>query len=851
MVAIIVMVSKICLFVLLSLSILSFDSFGQSYGLEFAGHEVVQDKRTGLHLGADSKLCMSNFQLKFDLTFLPGRKDYFGYIFRAIDEQKRNIDLVYDMRFEENRHFKLVIGDQITAINFDIPFEKLVRDWYQLTFSFDVKKQQLELLVDGKRYRQKIKLVKGCYDFFFGANNSDGLSIKDVPPMIIRNVVVGENGVDKYSWPLDERAGLKALDTKQGQHAVVANPIWIKKKHYNWELVNQFSVQGAASIAYNPSKEEIYVIGMDSMSVVSVLSHQLTNVAYQSGRLGVLPGNQSLFEPKSNQLFNLFIDQRLASTFNLSKRTWSEAYSSSPLVSDYIHANKFYSEVDSSIYLLGGYGQYTYRKMVFRYHLPDGKWSEVSATGTFTPRYLAALGKVSNGVYILGGYGSTTGEQILQPRNIYELNFYDVTRRTFKKVLTLTPKSEDFAFANSMIVDEKSAAYHALIFPNAKYKSTLQLISGSLTSPEYKLVGSQIPYEFHDVDSFADLFFSPKGNKYIAVTVLLNPVNRVSKVKIYTLLGPPESLTIPDETVPLKTLIAILISSAALGAAVYLVGFKLTRKKTNALNSEVISSSTGLATDTAVSATVIANEHPVNTIFLFGNFQLFDKQGEDVTKLFSPLMKELFLLILLYTVNRRGGISNEKLTEILWYDKSVESARNNRSVNVAKLRTVLERMDGCHIAIESGNWTMIFDNELVIVDYILYLQIMKTKRGLSTDNIEKLSTILTRGNFLSNIGYDWLDTYKSEISNQLVDALLQHATSTSFQHEPSVLIKLADQVLSLDGMNEEAVAIKCKAWVKMGKHTLATSVFENFKKEYKSLYGESFPITFREIIAEE
>src|SRR5688500_7596025 len=95
----------LCLF----LSIASIPASAQSYGLGFYGHKVVQDKRTSLDLSQEKPICFDhNFELSFDLSFMPGYENYFGYIFRLIDQEKRNIDLIYDMRFQENKHFKLI-----------------------------------------------------------------------------------------------------------------------------------------------------------------------------------------------------------------------------------------------------------------------------------------------------------------------------------------------------------------------------------------------------------------------------------------------------------------------------------------------------------------------------------------------------------------------------------------------------------------------------------------------------------------------------------------------------------------------------------------------------------------------
>src|SRR5258708_2431723 len=95
-------------------------------------------------------------------------------------------------------------------------------------------------------------------------------------------------------------------------------------------------------------------------------------------------------------------------------------------------------------------------------------------------------------------------------------------------------------------------------------------------------------------------------------------------------------------------------------------------------------------------APVPAEKDHRSAIYLFGQFQVFDKEGSDITRLFTPLLKELFLIIVLYTIRNGRGISSEGLNEILWHDKPEKDAKNNRSVNLAKLKTVHEKVGNGH-----------------------------------------------------------------------------------------------------------------------------------------------------------
>jgi two-component SAPR family response regulator len=205
-------------------------------------------------------------------------------------------------------------------------------------------------------------------------------------------------------------------------------------------------------------------------------------------------------------------------------------------------------------------------------------------------------------------------------------------------------------------------------------------------------------------------------------------------------------------------------------------------------------------------------------------------------------------VILLYSVKLDRGVSSEKLNEILWFDKSEKSARNNRSVNIAKLKSLLDKMGHCHLSKDTGYWKIEIDYTNILVDYHNYLNIVCNKTRLNKQRIIQLTHITQRGNFLSNIEYEWLDAFKSEVSNEIIDSYIQFANSIEIADDPEFLIKLANDIFYFDPVNEEAMILKCKALAHIGKHSLAKNTFESFNKEYKVIYGEAFDRDFNSIL---
>jgi len=61
-------------------------------------------------------------------------------------------------------------------------------------------------------------------------------------------------------------------------------------------------------------------------------------------------------------------------------------------------------------------------------------------------------------------------------------------------------------------------------------------------------------------------------------------------------------------------------------------------------------------------------------------FKVLDKDGDEITSQFTPKLKQLFLIILLYSQRSKNGISTQELTDILWKGHSSQSAKNSRGV---------------------------------------------------------------------------------------------------------------------------------------------------------------------------
>jgi DNA-binding SARP family transcriptional activator len=861
----------LCIFSTLLYSLCLSGQTSPSFGLGFYNNEIVQDRRTTLDLTPGKALTFhGNTDIRFDLAFLPGHPNSFGYILRLVSNNTRNIDLLFDKVSMSLGRFRMVVGDKPPFATFSLDSNHLFHSWTPIRLTIDFSRDRILLCVNNKETFVQNGMHLSSSDSFrisFGACPVQQFKTTDVPPMKIRDVRISSDGEDLYHWPLDEEKGTQAPEAIQEASAVVSNPLWMRGTHYEWKLLDSLLIDGPASCAFDSRDGILYLVGRDSLSTYNLSSGSMRTRPYTSGRQALLAGNQSLYDPFTRRLYNIYLDEQIAASFDFNAWRWDERYKPGDI--NYWHVNKFCSSFDTSIYVLNGYGHMEYKNSVFRYHIPDHTWEKISPRGdSLIPRYLAAAGATGAGdfVYIVGGYGSSSGQQILNPRNLYDMLRFDIRTRTFKKLFELSPVPEDFAFANSLIIDQKNSSYYGLIFNNEKYHTDLQLIKGSLNGPAYQAVGDKIPYPFHDIESFSDLYYSPAGDRFIAVVFFTDSTSASPSrtyVHLYSLDGPPEPYMAETPAIgpaargDLPGYIWYLLLPLLLIAGGGLYVFRRNRRKSMvspAGERHAAAGSVAAVTDPLplVSPLASGKMEPVEpaivraSIFLFGDLQVFDTEGGDLTKQFSPLLKQLFLLIFLHSLKNNRGISSEKLNDILWFDKDEKSARNNRSVNIAKLKALLDKTGGCDLSKETGYWKIVVDPQAVRVDYMDYLSIIQNRETLNKKEVKALAAITQRGSLLNDVEYPWLDPFKSDVSNHVIDTYLHFARQGPA--DPEFMIELADYIFYFDSVNEEAMVIKCRALVQLGKHSLAKNAYTTFLKEYKHIYGEDFRKDFQTVL---
>ena len=842
------------LILLFAFIIINNAAFSQTYGLKFQSHDVVLDGRTELNLSQDQFLNFHDeFEISFDYRIDPLKpNDYsglFGYVFRVISKENNNVDLLITPT--PTIFLNLVIGKSNSIIQVGSPNNAL-DNWVNLRIKFLLNEDRLIFYTPDTFYVQENIGLKSddSFKIIFGANDYENFKTSDVPSMSIKDIRISEKGKLEYHWPLDEVKGNIAGNSLSKKVAFVKNPSWLKNNHQAWEVRYQDEIEGFILIASDNENGKVFLVGNNELFIYSAQENNIRSIKYRNKPHFLTTDYKAIYNSLDKKIYCYLLDNKLLYSLDILTGEWNEIGISTKSETKFRHHNSYFNPAENSIYIFGGYGMHTYNNEIRKLDLTRNEWQVLPSNETiFPPRYLAGLGSLNDTLYLLGGYGSLSGSQMVNPHSYFDLLGYSIKDQSLFKKFEIPRLIDDMCVVNNMWIDKKNRNFYALVFEKMKFEGTLQLIKGNIDNPKVDVVGNTIPFKFHDLKSNAGLFYFAFQNKLFAYTSFAKDSSS-TQVGIYSIDYPPnKSDSHPSIVKTGKKLSFVYFAIVFVILSGFLSWFMI-RKRSAQRKSQVAISTNELAIDKEFeeSVSILQNEKPKYQLVLFGGFQAFSMNKEDITNKFPPLLKELFLLILLYTHKNNKGISSEKITEYLWFDKSELSARNNRAVNIAKLKTILAEIGEIELTKKTGYWKINYSNKDVKCDYAEFLQITSSKSNLTKQNVNRLVEITQKGAFLQNVNYEWLDDFKADVSDKIVDTLVAFTEKFDVKTDAEFIIRLADCVFNFDRSNEEAMILKCKAEYCLGKHSLAKLTYEKFIKEYQLLYNEEYKRSFNELV---
>jgi two-component SAPR family response regulator len=481
----------------------------------------------------------------------------------------------------------------------------------------------------------------------------------------------------------------------------------------------------------------------------------------------------------------------------------------------------------------GGYGEHTYKSRV-NVISPDGGWTTIDPAPGLPPRYLSGMAVMPDGgVIVAGGYGNASGLQSEFPHNFYDIRRLDpLTGRADSLVSIVREKGDEhFVPGRDMVPSDDGKTIYALVYSDKHYASSLQLAGIDLATGRMVRYADEVPYQFSDIESFCTLAFDRVRQEFLMVT-MRQQKGEGTLVEIFSLGAPPLCGTDTIRAAGGESAWWWIVLGAAAVAGVAGAVFALARRRRPAMPLPVTAyKAVHEVRDENKSYTT---EKRPSSILLLGGFQVVDRAGDDITGQFTQTLRALLLLILLETCKSGRGISSQALGDILWLDKDPENARNNRNVNIHKLRTLLAKVGTAHVSSKSSYWKLELGPD-VFCDYAALLATGRElqRRQGDPEVIESLVALASLGKLLPCTQTEWSDGYKADFSARLIEQLMEAASRPEVEANPALSLRIADAILTHDSLDEDAMRLKCGALVKMGKKNQAKQEYNLFVAEFK------------------
>ena len=839
---------KFIVFLLFALFyICSSEAQGISSGLYFSAHTAIKEKRTGMHI-APRFDASQGLSLDFDINLRQELHNY-GYIFRIIINEAKSFDLIINFS-DKRRSLNLIEGNKI-CLSFT---EKQLAtykhgEWAHVECT--VRPDSVAISFNGESLQSNIMPISiDEVQIYFGYSNHSKFHSNDVPPMCIRNVRISDSLAHAIAyWPLKKHTGTQSLDSLHRTPATTINPIWEINQHTKWKKIQGFTLPAHTQICHAPSHHSIYMANAQHVLRYDTKEKHIDTLHVAYGSPFIEKNNQLIYHESYKELWSYdFDDHTPLSRFDFAAKTWShdDTEIKNP---EYSQHNAFLSPYDSCLYIFGGYGNYYYKNAILRKSRPNLHWEEVPYSPAIPPRYLAGTGwKGKDTILVFGGCGNPQGKQELGITNYFDLWAIDI--RTFKTSQLWDASrrtAEAFAVGNNIVVNKEKNTFYALCFANDRSNSSLQLKSFSIRDGNATNYADTIPFAFNDVNSFATLYYDPALSQLYAVTSCQE--DGQSHIGIYSLNYPP--LTIGDTLQEAKRqgasgfAIGSIAAALAAIAAVLFLREKRCRKQSAPPAPEERSRAVP-ATSKDAGTTDAPAPQKVSSILFLDGFQVWDKEGNDITRLFTPILKQLLILIILYGENNKKGISNATLRETLWADKNEESVQNNRRVNMHKLKQLLEKLDGVELAKENTYWSIVFTR--AYCDYIEALRFIGRVKDGQPVAAKDIPIALLSGQLLPYVQAEWVDPFKASYSNAVLDTAVRLSGQCADNND--LAVQLADVMFAHDKTDEFALKLKCRALTRNGRISLAKNTFESFRHEYKMLLDTEYAKSFNDIISE-
>lgn len=810
----------------------------RAQGLRFRDSEAPIDRRTSYTVFAKrSPTYTGRFDLEFDLSFYPETK--IGYILRVKNESDRKIyNLFYDGQGSDML-FRLNDEGRSSLITASIdPRELTDVKWVRMKLTFDLERDSIGLMINNRSFGVSgVAMSDRCRPVIvFGRSDH----IIEVPSFAIRNLSVGDR--HRSFFALSESRGETVYDERGRSTGMVVSPIWLINDAYHWRFLATFSSAGVAGANYNPRTKEFYYFNRDTLFAYDVRSGQRRlqifpercPVRLKLGTNFIDAGRGRLYAYEVYSEAPDAAEECSVASLDLNTGRWTEE-SRARLPMQLHHHGAWFDAEKGQYTLFGGFGNMRYNKTFYTYDLNTHAWSDLGGFGgdSLCPRYFCSVGN-SRGhdqVYIFGGMGNESGEQVVGRYYFYDLYRVDLATRRIQKLWRQHWEGDNVVPVRSMVLADPSLFY-TLCYPEIYSDSYLRLYRFSIEDGRYEILGDSIPIRSDKITTNANLYYDASLHSLYAVVQEFDDDIR-SRVKIYVLTFPPitaeELAALSEER--RRGFVWIVVPVAVLLLAGF--GWWYRRRHRRRLAEKELQAALR-------NKSVAENPGGPNSVYLFGDFTVYDRSNRDITYLFSVRLRQMFCLVLQYSEGE--GIPSPRLSSLMWPDRPESKTKNIRGVTLNHLRKALSELDGIELVYSKGCFRIV-QTPPFYCDYTRCFELLSTSGGGARR--EELVRILSRGKFLRSADHPIYDPFKAELEQRLEPALMTELAQAFDEEDYVSACALADAVFHIDPLNEAALSCLIRSLVRLRRNDEARRRYQQYATEYAAVNGREYPVPFK------
>ncbi|GGB30741.1 Kelch repeat-containing protein [Mucilaginibacter rubeus] len=817
------------------------ESRGQ--GLQFGSNDSLMSKRTSYQVFKDDLPTFhDHLAIGFDLSLWDNQ--HLGYILNLTDDKGNSYSL--SAIYNHGSFLNFNIDSRSNKLSIPLADTMLKRrKWFKVIVDLDLKGDKVGISINGKWYRAAGLGFNGkiTAKITFGKNEH----YSDVPNMAIKNLVVS-NDDKSYTFLLSEWTGNDVFTVDGDNLGHVDNPAWLINESYFWKEKFVHTFNEVAGINFNEKNEQFFIFKSDSLMFYDAGRDAVETKPFKNKLAVPLHLGKSIVNLKENECYLYEVlrapqPSPSIASFNLDSLSW-DFYGKATITEQRHHHNIFYDKYFNNFYLFGGYGSFKYYNNFFKYDKAADNWQQQSFTGdVINPRFFSAASTAdqNNDVYIFGGYGNQSGNQVVGGMHYYDLYRVNLGKHSIKKLWEIKPDEEAFVPANNLIVSKDKQFLYVLCYPHERPKTSLRLYKFSIKDGSYQVVSGTIPVVSERIETDHNLFYNAKQDVFYCTTQEFETPSR-STIKIFALTAPPVSqeafVAAHQPKSKSFTLYRILGGASAFVLLCGIVMFFLRRRKDN---DEPVTVKEERIAEQKIE-TEMGNK--ANAVYLLGEFTVYDKNKRDITYLFSPKIKQLFILILLNSREKNGVIS-KKISTTLWPDKDVVKTKNIRGVTINHLRNILSDIDGLELAFLNDTYSFI-STEDFYCDYFVVREALK-QTNVGEPSAFNYLDLVARGGLLQHIPEIWLDDFKQEYEEALMPAILPVIKKAYDAFDYKKALEIARIVLNIDPFNDIGIKFKLKALRRTKGIEHARKVYAEFSAEYEKSLGEEYPVPFEKI----